>query len=411
VPAKRRDVKFLIGSMILSFVKVVEAARLHLTGLPHEANNAMLLELYRQLVHPERDGPRRPGSHQLFADVRRKGCSEPLDKIFALHGILQIIDPNYPLPDYRRNAVDVFTEAAVWTMVHQGEPRMLYYAFTQQREINHSKLSADERRRLPSWVPDFTLPQNRVCKITHQTMVRYNTTRNSRPTCRLVDGDRKLLRISGYFCSIVEECSPHLMPKFRNFYFGQREFMSQACETCLAWFKVLAPIISAVGIDTVEQAFVEFAAHWEPRIDANYISKFVRALQEAHEYRMNDSPLRDIERVWEQIEIGEDSGAPRFLTRPEGWDDLSLTRQNWMLMNQALEDLSCVTTEAGALGFGFGDIRIGDRPTLISGLDLIFFLRSSGTSWVLRGMGYLFGFMDGTVWPANEDTLEEIDLA
>lgn len=138
--------------------------------------------------------------------------------VFALYGILQVINPNYVTPSCQRDVVDIFTEAAVSTMAKQKDLRMLYYAFKLQREFVYSRFDWAESQILLSWVPVLALPLNRACKITLYTIVRHKTTINLRPVYWFID-DQKLLHVRGCFRGVVEDRLSQPMPKFRTLNF------------------------------------------------------------------------------------------------------------------------------------------------------------------------------------------------
>lgn len=82
---------------------------------------------------------------RTFHYGREKEASDPKDKIYALHGILTEFGVNLPAPDYRKTLEEIYTEATLTLMEHDQSLVVLHFA-----------TSANRRKGLPSWVPDFT---------------------------------------------------------------------------------------------------------------------------------------------------------------------------------------------------------------------------------------------------------------
>ncbi|KPM35304.1 hypothetical protein AK830_g11259 [Neonectria ditissima] len=75
-------------------------------------------------------------------------ASDPRDKVFSLHGIVNLFGKQRLVSDYRRSVVSVYTGAARQIMLEAGNLSLLSSCI----------VSRNRREGLPSWVPDFGLP-------------------------------------------------------------------------------------------------------------------------------------------------------------------------------------------------------------------------------------------------------------
>lgn len=75
-------------------------------------------------------------------------ASNPRDKVFSLHGIMNVFGEKRQKSDYRRSVASVYAEAARQIMLEAGSITLLSSCI----------FSPHRREDLPSWVPDFGLP-------------------------------------------------------------------------------------------------------------------------------------------------------------------------------------------------------------------------------------------------------------
>ncbi|KAH7156782.1 heterokaryon incompatibility protein-domain-containing protein [Dactylonectria macrodidyma] len=91
---------------------------------------------------------------QSFTLEELVGCfwtflaTDPRDKVFSLHGIINVFGTERLESDYRWSVASVYTRAARQIMKEAGSISLL----------SHCIVSPHRREELPSWVPDFGLP-------------------------------------------------------------------------------------------------------------------------------------------------------------------------------------------------------------------------------------------------------------
>jgi hypothetical protein len=82
---------------------------------------------------------------RTFLYAREKQSSDPKDRIFALYAVLAELGVKLPLPDYRKTLAEIYADATLTLIEHD-----------QSLVVLHFVTSANRRKDLPSWVPDFT---------------------------------------------------------------------------------------------------------------------------------------------------------------------------------------------------------------------------------------------------------------
>src|ERR1700739_865286 len=94
--------------------------------------------------------------YQLLRFAGLTNATDPRDKVYAIHGILNFLGIPMPDPDYAKTVVDVWEEAAVSIIQKTGSLLILCAACSSQ--CQHA---------LPSWVPAWTAaPENEQLSLT-----------------------------------------------------------------------------------------------------------------------------------------------------------------------------------------------------------------------------------------------------
>lgn len=86
--------------------------------------------------------------NRLVGDFRTFLASDPRDKIFSLSGILNVLGGQRLGADYRRSVASVYVEATRRIILEEGNLQTLVSC----------AYDAENRRGLPSWVPDLAVP-------------------------------------------------------------------------------------------------------------------------------------------------------------------------------------------------------------------------------------------------------------
>jgi hypothetical protein len=123
----------------------------------------------------------RPANHQqseqlllstLLDKTRIRVASRPHDKVYALHGLLDILGLHMLKPEYEKPVREVFAEVTTAS-----------FSVDQNLDILYQTSGFPDSFNLPSWVPDFTDTRPPAMLI-HGA---YNATNGSRPFWRVSD--------------------------------------------------------------------------------------------------------------------------------------------------------------------------------------------------------------------------------
>jgi hypothetical protein len=405
MPRNRENIYMIIGEELFSYRYFLYAATEY-EDRPKSslAQDAAMLDIYRDLLYKKSrvEQLKEYPKHDIFSELRRKKCSNPKDKVFALYGILQLMDPDFPKPDYSRSVIDIYTEAAEWTMVKMKHLKMLYYSFSLPCELPKSQLGLD-KYRLPSWVPDFTIPPTGPESGMNAFIGKsHNATLNSPARCELLPG-AKLLVVHGKLLGHVKHVGNSMLDS-TGIFLGDKAYIAEAFRIMVEWFYFLH-----FDPSTIEEVFHTLMARWsKSHVERTALKACVSAFIQSGAYRRK---FLYPDKEFETNEIDpEHEAVPLFLTKSnEGREDV---RQAWLHICRVLDGWRCFTTKSDEIGFGVGDLKEDDRVALISGLELPLVLRpTSDGNWKLIGYSYVHGIMDGELWPSDEAELETIILA
>jgi hypothetical protein len=412
LPRGSTNLQLLTDRGLLPYVKFIDAAAACQDEWDdHIATDADMLDIYRNFLYQMSAAERRQkyGNYDTFSEVRRKECSDPKDKVFGLAGIIRTLYGSFLAPDYSRSIVDIYTDAAEWIMVKMGHLKMLYYAFSPPEMLTKSQLGLD-KHRLPSWVPDFTIPLPRKkTGMTFSHRFSFNTTRGSAAKCEVMTG-RRHLRVYGKLLGSIRHVG-HVMIEFHQRIFRENHtvsFLKPAFDVMVSWFALLGS-----DVEIIRNVFVDVVAAWsvstlDPEDARCWIEEMVESVQHRMDYIY---PSRSAELSNQRGLDPSGLGLPLFLTQVDDEERIRV-HTSFMHFCHLLEGWRCFVTGDGAIGFGDGGIHADDRIALISGVDFALVLRNAGGGhWRLVGRAYVQGLMNGEGWPSREEDLEEIVLS
>jgi hypothetical protein len=102
-------------------------------------------ELLKTIVHEKKRNKPLPQASDIFTACHQQECTNPKDKVYALHGLCSKLNIQLPSPDYRKSTEEIFTEATRAIITHDENLDVLFFV-NSPRRLNG----------LPSWVPDFS---------------------------------------------------------------------------------------------------------------------------------------------------------------------------------------------------------------------------------------------------------------
>ncbi|OCK86903.1 HET-domain-containing protein [Cenococcum geophilum 1.58] len=372
----------------------------------------------RFLPNPEND----PLVFAILENIRRKGATEPKDRIFSLFGIFQELEIAFDLPDYRKPIEDVFREAVISCIQADEYLQILYHVPSARRQDD-----------LPSWVPDFS--ENGWAN----TDSRYAVTRgrfaaSDRDSIALWDfsDDRKALILKGKIVdTVIFKADPLLINN------GNRATSDQPRPR--------------MDLATLEPSYLVM----ESWVDMSQWADYSGGIDSGEALRrtlVNDSPEANLlggafETWFNTMRLGEIGLLERLLesmgqggTIPRGQSE----REDYLQqIRQTLPpETSIARLRGGALGeaglrfhglaigfcqdkcffytennrFGTAadplpeSLGTGDKIAIVSGLEQPLVLKPVEGGYRLVTHCYVHGIMNGELWPDDFEDLEDIVL-
>ncbi|PWY68478.1 hypothetical protein BO70DRAFT_272771, partial [Aspergillus heteromorphus CBS 117.55] len=99
-----------------------------------------------------------PRLAHLLMKTSDRQCGNPLDKIYALYGLVPSIQQMYP-PDYKKPLAHVILETTGYIIAHESVRCLFMYYPSREDTLSN--------RALPSWVPDYS--KSRSASEVHRT--------------------------------------------------------------------------------------------------------------------------------------------------------------------------------------------------------------------------------------------------
>lgn len=120
----------------------------------------------------------------LLFETTHIDCTNKRDKIFGLLGVATDVNSKDEAirPEYGLDVEEVYRKFVIWDIQKNGSLRSLSFASDR----------TNSKYLLPSWVPDFTQPENVVPLMRYEKRVNYNATKKSALQARISDGGRVL---------------------------------------------------------------------------------------------------------------------------------------------------------------------------------------------------------------------------
>jgi hypothetical protein len=326
--------------------------------------------LHRQLLTLSQQRPSSsPSVSIVLLGARSLQATEPRDKVFALHGLLQRWNASsLESPDYTKSIQEIYVNTAAAAISIDGSLRIL------------GGLTGSSIFNLPSWCPDWSDHQH-ITEVAEWQ--NHKATGQSKPQF----GIEKLeLSITGSVVDLV--CEEHFtFPPTSILHEG-----NNLTETLSDHFD--SP--SSIPIHCYEILFHSFSLDiWK--------NVAMRALDIERSYL--EYIRKDFERMVESKNFVGRSAFHKMVTSERRNPRLGkLPHQGWPYLHaglcRRLDRKKLFRTQHGRLGIASPETKVGDSILLLQGCNLPMVARADGENWRLIAPAYIQqdGMMDGKLW-------------
>jgi hypothetical protein len=332
------------------------------------------------------------GLINVLVETRFKLCTNPRDKVFALHSLFKQLDAEFPDPDYTKSVKQVFCEATEAVFKQDRQLWFLYHVSSPSR-----------LPELPSWVPDWSDSwQAQDMFDNTQVFKNYHASRFFRkqyPPNISEDGTQLVLK--GMIMDRISTCSQAL-PRRKISSSTSSSDTSSTESQDLAEIRVFQEWIQFAGSltsyhtgETPEEAFHNAITQWSPIPGC--------------------LPPRDHEFPGTSQEEFKAWRAAVMDGNPEDAKAASTLQDNRVrVFNEAILKLQAgnafFLTKRGDMGLADGTIKEGDLVAMICYMEMPLILRPDGDSYRLIAHAYLHGMMSGEETMPDEYEVEDITL-
>jgi hypothetical protein len=381
----------------------------------------------------------------IFENARVKLSSDPKDKVFALHGVLEELKIHLPAADYRKSVEEIYRESVITCINYDKNLYVLY------------QVPSDHRRDgLASWVPDWGDPGWK------NTDSRYGILRGRFAACgpvnpkwRFSEDQKQLILTGKVFDSVIYRTEPLSYdeelwqyvrdgasglpsgnptrmqdPVFRGRIF---DFIHSTSSVLRTWVEVSQWSKYPTG-ESTKEALKRTLLKDNPAA----VAKFVQgSLFESWYKFMIASEIEVLEMLWKKAHPSK----TRLFSRPPPTVSAGAQRERFLrrfvgnvpekeLAFRALTAASASEFHFRALQFSdkkcffrmekgyFGTapdplptkVEAGDKIAIVAGLEMPLLLRPAEGGYSLLSHIFVHGIMHGEAWPHRETDLEEIVL-
>lgn len=332
------------------------------------------------------------GLINVLVETRWKLCTDPRDKVFALHSLFKGLDASFPDPDYTKSVKQVFCEATVAVSKQDGHLQFLYHVSSPSR-----------LPELPSWVPDWNDSwQAQDMFDTEQIFKNYHASRFFRkqyPPTFSENGNRLVLK--GQIIDVISTCTQAL-PRGRISCYVSSAGNSSTESHSLhkigvfqEWIQYVESLTSYYTGETPEEAFHNAITQWSP----------IPGCESASGHKFPGTSQEEF-KAWR---------AAVMAANPEDAKAASTLQDNRVGgFNEAILKLQAgnafFLTKRGDMGLAEGTIKEGDLVAMICYMEMPLILRPDGDNYRLVTHAYLHGMMFGRVVMRAEDEVEDITL-
>ena len=363
--------------------------------------------------------------------LRHKQASKPEDKVFASYNLFQAIGITVPHPDYNKTLAQIFAETAT-AIISARRNLMLLYLSTARQVIPG----------LPSWAPNWNSDLSDVPRIVINLLeTEYRVSRQS-PAEFGFSSSGSHLHLKGMILDTIIRNVETIPDSQENRFtpIGDR----------LSTIRIMREWLQA-ATSWSASAFVKSGDVLGDLFHIIFDAGPTVYLYGLSERAKSKDPLEVLERLkgyvfplWARLISGQ-AGCCTHISSPEFQAQAAAKIRSAFLDGQlCCEDLDqyegtpefatmlhleahdidffhtvvvagalsgkLTLTQSGYIGKAPVSAEAGDVAALISGMELVMFLRPAQDGYRLIGPGYLHGLMYGEKWPVDENGLEVITI-
>ena len=347
------------------------------------------------------------------------------DNVYALHGLLIDRGLRLPLPDYSRPVADVYRETAKCLL--EAEPQQLGLLLGQ---VGLPTIIPN----LPSWVPDWSHDKHAHRGGAMEDVCR-GANRGAHSVFHFASHDLQLVLRGIITDTVSERASLSLIHGHDNLGPETPEWSLNECPPTEFWqvIQQTAPEDRGLALQLwnirVLRSFLNFAG-----ADADYIESDQRKILDYTLYApcwnlrfLEDDNgslqelygiLKDGRPTYAESKLLNDSTSPQKLPvtttleyqiLQEIKDDERMQKHYELIVRNAFYH-TIFRTLSGCLGMALHPARTGDHIAIVAGCRQPLLLRRHGNSFKFIGLAYVYEMMDGSRWPDDENTLEDLVL-
>lgn len=355
------------------------------------------------------------GARIQLVDILRQShhmkASNPLDKVYGMHGICQWLDIYLPTPRYDHALEDAFFEVTRAAIEGYDDMSVLY-------DVD----GPDRNPGLPSWVPDWANGWKRLYG--RPMMPTENFKAGGPKALYRIDSGERLLKFKGKFVDEIDKVGSRItvnedMSVFAAFqsdwfrYEGVAEESWEAWQVFCEWVSLVheGHSQSSISMDDLYQTLVDPQSVPGQRKDSSNDVFFGPGKLEAAFFRWYQALMKTNE------EVARATPNCKELTRRlwfskcvfgEASDkDVRAIHFNIWVRTRG----KCLlVTKLGRLGLGTGPVSAGHKVCVAAGLGMPLIFQPAGGRYRLIGYAYLHGVMYGECWPAASEELITISV-
>jgi hypothetical protein len=433
--AMGRRVRLVLGKKSMAWEQLISA--LNYAEMTNEAiigssvterlfkSRIALQETLRNVINPSPNQPPHswPPLSTLLDTTRSRGATNPRDKVYALHGILELMGLSLPPVETSKPVREIYQEITQIAFATDRNLNMLY-------QITGLPNSHD----LPSWVTDLSCTRPPAILM----FEAYNASSSS-PIYWQVPPSSSILMLRGRIFDRVRAVGGVMNPGFQTNTQSQhsgteagplssttesttafhifQQWLSLAQTLPCATIKHSVPATFAATLLTNPAMNAKASLPTLLRISQTWLTHLTTStsdelLLEPGISNMLDDVSKLPVTAHEQREFASQLVAAvlvRILGTKIGIQKRARAFHHWLHL--CLRACTFFVTEGGFMGMANGDsVRVGDGVALFSGLRVPFLVRDVGDGrWRLVSPAYVEGIMQGEAW-GESGTLYEFAI-
>lgn len=348
---------------------------------------------------------------EILEISHRMDASNPVDKVYGVHGICEWLDIYLPPPRYDHSAEDAFFEVTRIAIMSYDDMSVLY-------EVN----GPGRNEKLPSWVPDWGCGWRRLYGVPLTSRAEFNA--GGTKALYHIDSEERLLKLKCKFTDDVDQVGDHIpvnedIPFFASLeidwsayeglpedfwaswqaFRGWASLAHQKCSQSVTLMDDLFSILFDPSL-TERNRYIPGKALLEPEKAKNAFKRWYNAL-----LKTNDAAAK------ETTQDGKEFINRALFVRSIFWEDSDrdVRLVHFNVMARAKGKYLFVTKH-GRIGLGVGNILPGQKIAVVAGLEMPLVLESVGKRYRLVGHAYVHGIMKGEAWPADSRELTTVSI-